>query len=97
MKLEEALNSLSNEEKQELAKLSSDKQIRDYLKQHNLEIDENYELSDDELENVTGGLEIGYLLRILLKKLGAVEMGENTLSSLFNKDQDNDHNSTNIM
>lgn len=95
MKLEEAVASLTDEQKQELATLKDEKEIRNYLIQQNIELEENYELSDDDLDNVTGGLDMSYIIRILLKRFGVVEKGEEVLSSIIggnNSDNNNNNN-----
>lgn len=97
MKLEEAVASLTDEQKQELATLKDEKEIRNYLIQQNIELEENYELSDDDLDNVTGGLDMSYIIRILLKRFGVVEKGEEVLSSIIggnNSDNNNNNNNT---
>ena len=98
MRLEDAIKSLDDEKKKKLLKLGSETEIKEYFKSNGIEIDENYELSDDELDNVTGGVDLGYIIRLLLKQFGVVEKAENVMTNIIGGGENKDNNNnTNFM
>lgn len=71
MKLEEAIKNLSNEDKLKIKDINNPDEIVKYLMNKGIDINEykNNELTDDELENVVGGIDLTEIIKLLIKKL----------------------------
>lgn len=79
MNFEEALNKLNNESKQALSKATSLDEMLKIFANNGLDVSEEdiksvanksgTELSDDDLENVTGGLDPTFVIQMTLKFL----------------------------
>lgn len=77
MKFEDAVNKLNNEAKQALSKSTSLDDMLKIFASNGLDVTEtdiksainkgSQELSDDDLANVTGGLDLTYAIQMLLK------------------------------
>lgn len=82
MKLEEVFEKLTDDEKQEVAKLTSDEEIINFMKNCGYDVEINQELSDDELENVTGGNIVSDIVRSLIKSWFN-KTGKETISNML--------------
>lgn len=71
MNLEEAIKNLSNEDKLRIKDINNPDEIVKYLMNKGIDINEykNNELTDDELENVVGGIDLTEIIKLLIKKL----------------------------
>lgn len=104
MKLDELMEKLDVVKQQALANAKTAEEFLDLLKSYGFDgtmedvkeffkkvsVKENAELSDDELDDVNGGLDLGYLARILFKN------GFNTLiGNLFGDPKETNNNDIN--
>ena len=71
MKLEEAINNLSNEDKLKIKDINNPEEVMKYLMSKGIDINSftSNELTDDQLENVVGGIDLTEIIRLLIKKL----------------------------
>ena len=102
MKLEEVFDKLNDEQKEQISKLENDEEIINFIKDSGFDVDVNCELSDDELENVTGGNVISDIFRSLIKnwfEKSGKEMisniiggGNNKTDNYINGNNDNNNN-----
>lgn len=78
MKFEEAIETLSDKTKERLSECKDINQVISILREDGVEINEsdlvnlaqtNVELTDDELDNVVGGLDVTYLVQEFIKFL----------------------------
>lgn len=70
MNLETAIKNLSNEDKLKIKDINNPEEVMRYLMNKGIDVNEysSNELTDDQLENVVGGIDLTEIIRLLIKK-----------------------------
>lgn len=71
MNLEDAIKNLSNEDKLKIKDINNPEEVMKYLMSKGIDVNSftSNELTDDQLENVVGGIDLTEIIRLLIKKL----------------------------
>ena len=71
MNLEEAIKNLSNEDKLKIKDINNPEGVMKYLMSKGIDVNSftSNELTDDQLENVVGGIDLTEIIKLLIKKL----------------------------